>query len=255
MAAGFREIAAQLRSAIERGEYPPGSRIATEHDLASQYGVSRETVRRALALLKSEGLLAGAPGRGTYVPPPPVRLTIARYSAVTDPSRELRDLGPWETACAHQGIAGRTDVVTVERVPASQDLAERLAVSIGDQLVHRVRDMWAGDRIAQVQDTWMPAALVEGTPLAGPGKVVGGVYAVMTAAGFGPDVVSEEVSGRLPTSDERTRMQLAEGATVLEIWRTTRDQNGRVVEVLRTVADARQSTLVYDNLPVRRSEG
>jgi GntR family transcriptional regulator len=255
MATGFREIAAELRSAIENGEYPQGSRIPTEQALASQYDVSRETVRRALALLKSDGLLAGAPGRGTYVPPPPVRLTIARYSAVTDLSREMRSLGPWETACSEQGIDGRTELVSVDRVAASADLAERLGVTAGDQLVHRVRNMWAGDQIAQVQEAWMPAALVEGTPLAGPGKVVGGVYAVMTAAGFGPDRVSEEVSGRLPTSDERARMQLTEGGMVLEIWRTTRDQSGHIVEVLRTVGDARKSTLVYDNLPVRRSEG
>jgi GntR family transcriptional regulator len=255
MASGFREIATELRTAIESGEYQHGARIPTEHALASQYGVSRETVRRALALLKSEGLLAGAPGRGTYVPPPPVRLTIARYGVVTDVGREMRDLGPWETACREQGIDGRTEVVNVDRVPASSDLAERLGVTAGEQLIHRVRDMWAGDRIAQIQEAWMPVALVEGTPLSGSGKVVGGVYAVMAAAGFGPDRVTEEVEGRLPTSAERTRMHLVEGATVLEIWRTTHDQNGRVVEVLRTVADARTSTLVYDNLPVRRSEG
>lgn len=255
MPSGFREIAAQLRRAIEQGEYPRGSRIPTELELVSEFGVSRETVRRALALLKAEGLVAGAPGRGTYVPSPAVRLNIARYSAVTDANRPQRDLGPWETACAQQGINGRTEVVTVERIAASPDLAERLDVPIGELLIRRVRNMWADDRIAQVQDAWMPAALAEGTALASSGKVVGGVYAVMTAAGFGPDRVTESVLGRMPTSTERTQMQLSDGATVLELWRTTLDQTGRVVEVLRTIADARLSTLVYDNLPVRRSEG
>jgi GntR family transcriptional regulator len=252
--AGYREIAAQLRAAIDAGQYPPGARIPTEHELAKRHGVSRETVRRALALLKSEGQLAAATSRGTYVPPAPVRLAIARYSAVLDPDRPGRDLGPWETACAEQGIPGRTEVVSVVTEPAAWQVAERLGVPAGTEVVHRSRRMLADDQVAQLQDAWMPAELVAGTPLAGADKVVGGVYAYMTAAGFGPDRVTEEVSGRPPTSDERERMSLGEGVQVIVIWRTTLDESGRIVELLRTVADARQSTFLYDDLPVRQSE-
>ncbi len=250
MATGFREIAAQIRSAIERGRYSPGTRLPTEHDLAAQHGVSRETVRRALGLLKGEGLLESATSRGTYVSEPPVRLAVARYGAVLNPSREMRDLGPWETACAQQGRAGRTEVVGVNRVPATPELAQRLDVAAGDGLVRRTRNMWVDDQLGQVQDSWMPADLVEGTPLAAKGKVIGGVYAAMTAAGLVPSTITEEVAGRQPTSDERTRLRLGDGATVLEVWRTTRDQTGRVIEVLRIVSNAHRSTLVYDNLPI-----
>jgi GntR family transcriptional regulator len=253
--AGFREIAAQLRAAIERGDYPPGAQIPTEYDLAEQYQVNRSTIQRALALLKAEGMLATATSRGTYVPLPPVRLTIARYSAVADPARAARDLGPWETMCSAHGIDGRTEVVAVVTEPASEAIAARLGVPAGTDVVHRSRRMWAGDQVAQLQDSWMPLAIVGGTPLASEAKVVGGVYAAMTAAGFPPDMVTEEVSGRVPTSVERDRMDLGDGASVLDIWRTTQDDRGRTVEVLHTVADARRSVFVYDNLPIRRSEG
>lgn len=255
MPAGFRDIADQLRRKIEDGDYAPGTRIPTEHELADQHGLSRETIRRALALLKAEGLLTSATSRGTYVSPRPVRLTIARYSAVLDSNRDLRSLGPWETACAHQGIEGRTQVVSVIKEPASSALANRLGVPAGTDLIHRKRYMWAGDHIAQVQDAWMPAPLVDGTVLAESEKVVGGVYAAMTQAGFSPDSVSEEISGRSPTSDERAQMQLSAGTFVLEVWRTTRDATGQITEILRTVADARRATFIYDDLPIRRSEG
>lgn len=101
----------------------------------------------------------------------------------------------------------------------------------------------------------MPAAVVDGTPLAQPGKVIGGVYAAMSAAGLAPTTVSEEVAARMPTSEERSQMQLGDGATVLEIWRTTRDQHGQTIEVLRTIASGRLSRLVYDNLPIGQAEG
>lgn len=255
MATGFRDIAARIRNAIERGDYPPGSRIPTEHELANQYGVSRETVRRALGLLKGEGLLESATSRGTRVPEPPVRLAIARYSAVLDPSRNLRDLGPWETACAEQGRAGRTEVVGVTTEPAEPELARRLDVPANTELVRRTRNMWADDQLGQIQDSWIPAELAKGTPMAGKGKVMGGIYAAMTDAGYIPTSVTEEITGRQPTPQERTRLHLGDGATVLEVWRTTRDHTGRVIEVLRTISNARRLTIVYENLPLRKPEG
>lgn len=251
MATGFRAIAEQLRRSIENGHYAPGARIPTEYELADEYSVSRETIRRALALLKADGLLVTARSQGTYVRQLPIRLRVTRYAAVSEPGRPQSHLGPWESSCAEQGVDGRTVLTGVDRVEASSALASRFGVTTGTELVQRTRLMLMNDRVAQIQHSWMPADLVEGTPLAGTEKVVGGVYAVMTAAGFPPDSVTEEVTARPPTSEEQGRMDL-DGAHVLEIWRTTRDPEGRVVEMLRVVADASLSTLVYDNMPVRQ---
>jgi YD repeat-containing protein len=255
MAALFRDVAARIKADIERGVYPADSRLPTEHQLAEQHGVSRDTITRALGVLKAEGLVEAHTSKGTTVAPPPVRLTIDRYGEVANPNRADADLGPWETACKAAGLDGRTEVVGVDRVPADQSLAKRIGVDTGTELVHRRRRMWARERISQIQDAWMPAALVEGTPLAGSTKIVGGVYAAMTVAGFGPARVTEEITGRPPTTEEQAAIGLPDGATVQEVWRTTYDQAGRIVEVLRTIADARACRFIYDNLPVGRTEG
>ncbi len=247
---GYRDIAAELRKAIERGEYMPGDQIPTEHELAERYGVARETVTRAVKLLKQEGELASARGRGTYVTSPPVKLTVARYSAVVAPDRELRDLGPWETACATQGREGRSELVSVDRTSADSDLARRLGVDEGTDLIHRQRDMTLDGQVAQLQDTWMPADLAEGTPLAQSGRITGGVYTAMTQSGIRLASVSEELSARSPTPEERDRLHLGEVATVFEVWRTTRGHDGRIVEARRVVADARRCRFVYEDLPI-----
>ncbi|MCC6424444.1 MAG: GntR family transcriptional regulator [Phycisphaerales bacterium] len=56
-----------LLEAIQRGEYPLGKRIPTEKILADRMGISRNTVREALASLVQDGLLNRRQGSGTYV--------------------------------------------------------------------------------------------------------------------------------------------------------------------------------------------
>jgi DNA-binding GntR family transcriptional regulator len=63
----FRQIAAELRRRIGSGELLPGTLVASEMSLVEEYGVSRGTVRSALALLVDEGLVEVVPGQGRRV--------------------------------------------------------------------------------------------------------------------------------------------------------------------------------------------
>jgi len=63
----YRQIAEQLRGLIAAGEYPLGSRLPPERDLAAQLGVSRPSVREALIALEVEGLVEVRMGSGVYV--------------------------------------------------------------------------------------------------------------------------------------------------------------------------------------------
>jgi DNA-binding GntR family transcriptional regulator len=54
---------------IEAGELAPGAKLPAERDLAAEYGVSYDTIRRATALLRDRGLIITIVGRGTYVRP------------------------------------------------------------------------------------------------------------------------------------------------------------------------------------------
>jgi DNA-binding GntR family transcriptional regulator len=60
------EIAFRLRESIVNGSLSPGIRLV-ESELASQLGVSRGTLREALRILETEGLVENFPGRGSYV--------------------------------------------------------------------------------------------------------------------------------------------------------------------------------------------
>ena len=62
----YRTLATQIRDAIRNGEYADGRQLPTEEQLAASYSVSRQTVRRAMQDLVSEGIIYRVAGRGTY---------------------------------------------------------------------------------------------------------------------------------------------------------------------------------------------
>ena len=63
----YAQLANMLRTAISRGEYPPGERLPAELTLAKSHGVSAMTARQAINMLEEEGLVDRKQGKGTYI--------------------------------------------------------------------------------------------------------------------------------------------------------------------------------------------
>lgn len=63
----WRSIADAIRQDVGQGRYPPGSRLPTEADLATRFGVNRHTVRHGLKALGDEGLVQARRGSGVFV--------------------------------------------------------------------------------------------------------------------------------------------------------------------------------------------
>ncbi len=78
-----------LRKAIENKEWQAGERIPTERELAQQFGFARNTVRRALKVLESEGRIYREVGRGTFV-------AQSRRQEPDDLSRRIEGASPLE---------------------------------------------------------------------------------------------------------------------------------------------------------------
>lgn len=65
--ARYKRLAALLRARINSGELAVGQRLPSEKDLQDEYGMARETIRKAVGLLRSEGLVEVRQGHGTFV--------------------------------------------------------------------------------------------------------------------------------------------------------------------------------------------
>jgi GntR family transcriptional regulator len=62
-----QQLAALLRTEIESGQRPPGSRLPTIMALATEHQIATATVVKAMRILKREGLVIGSTGHGTFV--------------------------------------------------------------------------------------------------------------------------------------------------------------------------------------------
>lgn len=63
----YVQVADDIAARITRGDFPVGSRLPSESELAQDYGTAKMTVRRALAVLRDRGLIRTLHGRGSVV--------------------------------------------------------------------------------------------------------------------------------------------------------------------------------------------
>jgi DNA-binding GntR family transcriptional regulator len=63
----YRQLADQLRAMVTSGELKSGDRLPSIHDLTQQTGLAQNTIRAAVDVLREEGLVVTAPGRGVFV--------------------------------------------------------------------------------------------------------------------------------------------------------------------------------------------
>lgn len=112
----YRQVADQLRSLIERGEYAVGSRLPTERELAEQLKISRPTVREALIALEVEGRLRIRVGSGIYVIEPAAIAVPAPAAVIEGPFELLRAREFLESAIAEQAarVATKDDVARID---------------------------------------------------------------------------------------------------------------------------------------------
>ncbi|MGX1169494.1 DNA-binding FadR family transcriptional regulator [Bradyrhizobium sp. USDA 372] len=111
----YRQVADQLRSLIDSGEYAVGSRLPTERELAEQLKVSRPTVREALIALEVEGRVRIRVGSGIYVTEP-ADAVPAPSAIIEGPFELLRAREFLESAIAEQAarVATKDDIDRID---------------------------------------------------------------------------------------------------------------------------------------------
>jgi GntR family transcriptional regulator len=148
------QLGEAVRDKIMRGEYRLDQPIPTEGELQKLYGVSRTTVRLALAKLVNEGYIRRQQGKGTYVNP---RGLVTKGK----PKRLSRDMfGVKSTTRIIQsaGMKARTEVRHFERGLPSEEVAEKLGIGERDPVLHFQRVRYADDKPLVMEKSWIPAA-------------------------------------------------------------------------------------------------
>jgi GntR family transcriptional regulator len=246
---GYRQVAAALRSSIERGDYPPNTTLPRQVDIAHTFVVNVGTVRKAVALLEAEGLVTPVRRRGTVVRPRPpmLRLGVDRYAKS---KWKFSDLVAFAADREASGRRWRlTDQTqTVRSVSADADVAEALGLEPGQPVYERARLVKEGAVPTHTLTSYYLPEHVEGTPLvdpkpgpAGPG----GGFAVLTLQGLEPHHMTETFFARMPTPEETSLLELPMGQPVMVLERRTYTADGRIIEYARGIHSASRFSWSY----------
>ncbi|MCR6488356.1 UTRA domain-containing protein [Amycolatopsis sp. OK19-0408] len=152
----------------------------------------------------------------------------------------------WAAEAAEHGRAGSSRLLEVAvpgAVPAPVIAALRVPADAA--VIRRRRLVLADDRPVELMDSYYPAALAGGTPLALAKPIRGGATAQLALLGYRPDRCREYVTAEQPTADERRLLQLGEHQWVLKLLRQLLHE-GHPVEVDVIARTAPGRGLAYD---------
>ncbi|KOT81557.1 GntR family transcriptional regulator [Streptomyces rimosus subsp. pseudoverticillatus] len=245
----YLAVADRLRQSIANGDWSPGDRLPSRAQLAGEYGVGDNVIRRAQELLIAQGLLEGRAGSGTYVAEPRQRLRMVRSW-----SREQRDGSPFRADMAGLGKRGTWEHSTEAKVPAPREIASRLGIAEGDLCVRTAYEFLADGKPVQLSTSWEPYSITEGTIVVLPegGPYAGrGVIERMAAIGVTITHAVEQPEPRRATAAEANLLGIQKSALVTHIRRTYISEDGRPVETADIVVPNAYCEIVYE-VPIER---
>src|SRR5699024_6685143 len=229
----YQRIADDIRRRIATGELATGDRLHTASEIAKQWNVSGAVVTQALGVLKTEGLLASAPARGTYVLPQRKLLTWV-LSDFENQRADTYSADAWALAIQNQDMEP-SSTVTERRVQASTDITNWLEIDAGETVIARDRVRYADGQPYMLSTSYFPKWVAAGTRLEEPGdqSAPGGLLTEVNH----PQVRARDIITAPAASGDQVRsLYLPQGSRVWSIVRIGYGADGRPVRAMHTTA-------------------
>ncbi|WP_411144938.1 GntR family transcriptional regulator [Streptomyces sp. x-80] len=237
----YQVIASDLKAAIEAGDYSPGDRLPGENDLMATYEVARMTARQAIGVLQSEGLVEARKGAGVFVR----NFRPLRRQGIKRLSEQQWGSGHsiWAADLGDRTL--NVDQVEVREDAVPDHIAPVLDVAPGTTVCVRSRRFVLDGKPVMLATSYLPAALVAGSPITQKDTGPGGIYARLGELGYKPVHFREEIRSRMPLQAETDALQLSPGTPVMLVCRTAYAEDGNPVEVNEMTLDSASYVLEY----------
>lgn len=221
----YNEIAADLRRRLGDGEFAAGRLLPSEGELTRAYVASRVTIRRALDLLRSEGLVESRQGFGWFVAADPLRQALGR-------------LGTIEEQLHSSGVQGERRVLEfayVDPPPVAADV-------LGPGTVLQVRrvNLADGQPFARIT-VWCPQALAEELSRA---EVERSPFYELLPVALGG--ATQTIGAAAASPDDAEVLEIPVGSPVLRCVRVTHASDGAAILVSEHIFPAHRTEFVID---------
>lgn len=221
----YRAIADDLRRRVTAGEFAAGRTLPSEAELSTSYEASRVTIRKALELLRDEGLVDARQGFGWFAAVDPLRQSLGR-------------LGTIEAQLAASGVRSERRILSFGFVAAPARVREVL----GSATVLEVRrvNLADGEPFALVT-VWCPEDLGAHLSRA---EVERAPFYELLDIPFGGAV--QTIGAALVDPGDAALLEVPVGSPVLRCERTTSDRAGRAVLLSEHVFPGHRTEFVVD---------
>jgi GntR family transcriptional regulator len=219
----YFQLKQALLEDIRRRELRPGDRLPTETEIEGRYGVSRATIRQALAELSTEGVIRRIQGLGTFVATPKIQHAPSLLS--------------FSELAAAQGFVPSHRVLSSTVVEAPAEVADQLDIDDGASCRHLRRLLLADGKVVGLAETWLPRQLL------GPHDGLleeerlgdGSLYRLLESppVGIRPHHATETISASVATKGLAELLECEVGTPVLQLRRRSFTPEGRPMEFSR----------------------
>ncbi|HYF91117.1 MAG TPA: GntR family transcriptional regulator [Symbiobacteriaceae bacterium] len=219
----YQQVKDALRREVGGGRYPVGEAIPPERELMQRFGVSRITVRQAVADLEAEGLLVRRHGKGTFV-------AAQRSGAIAESLSELT--GHLEEL-QRQHLDPLVEVLALKRLPLPVDVAAALGRAPAAQgwFLHRLVSV-AGLPL-MLSEVWLPADL--GIDLSEAEVQSRGMAQLLTENGRPPVRGTQRIGAVVARAEAAQLLRVSPGDAVLRVIRVIMGADGMPLVWFRTL--------------------
>jgi GntR family transcriptional regulator len=218
----YHQLMERLKGSIEKGNWTPGDKIPSENQLMDQFGVSRNTAKKAIEELAQEGILYRIQGKGTFVAKPKLQQSLMGFYSF---SKVLKE----------KGLNPKDIILKLEEVKPTVKIREALQLEEDEIVVEMKRLRCANNEPYILESSFIPKNLISNMEQL---KKVGEIslYDLFTQE-FNIVVTraKEAFEPVLIRSEESEYLQTEEGLPALLLERIAYDVNGVPVEFCRSI--------------------
>ena len=215
----YAQVVTEIQRRIERGEYPPGSLLPSEHQLVAGFQVSRPTIVKALSALRQDGWIETQQGKGSFVRGRPALAGAER----TRPAHDVLELPEVE-------LSGELVQAGVKLAPSH--VTALLGLESGARAFVRQRLLSEDEEPVELASVWLSLDLAKGTDLASPDLLDESLRQhLQSRKKVRLDHAIEQITARHPSGEEASLLQVAPDAPVLSVIVTAYDASGKPLQV------------------------
>lgn len=224
MAHKYEKVATSIRETIAESMSPHDA-LPSERELMAVHGVSRMTVRQAIATLVDEGRVYNIHGSGTYVGSSEIFSKTPKLTSFTE------DM-------ISRGVTPSSRFLELTRAQAPEAVASALQLQAGTEMTHIRRLRLADDIPMAIEDVYIPGQIFEMESL----DLTGSLYDQLRAAGHEVFRAEQEIQAITLDDEDSRLLEIPVASAALSVTRVSSSRKGQLIEYARTTYRADRYT-------------